>query len=432
MLRRLVLIVAVVAAGHRRARRRRLGGRRRTGVNVVTTVSPITNIVQNVGGRPRRVTGIVPEGTNSHTFEPAPSDAARDGRGRHRLHQRAPPRGADPRARRGERPRRGADRAARRRDDHAPTSTSSTSRSRSRTGDPNPHLWTNPLVREAVRGDRRRSELSKLDPDNAAGYEANFEAFAARIDELDAARARGDRDRAAARTASSSPTTTRSRTSRASTGGRSSARSSRPTSPSRPPQEVAALIDQIRERAGAGDLRLGGLPEPRARADRRRDRRGPTSTTCATTTSPARTAIRITATSASWSFDFRTFMGALGGDAIAVRRPRRHEHPAEDTTTGTGVTVVTELIRLEKVTCRYGQRAGARRTSTCRSTEGDFIGVVGPERSRARPRCSGRSPASIRADRRPRRPRSRRTASATSRRSRPSTGTSRSRCARPC
>src|SRR5688500_11090425 len=47
-----------------------------TGVQVVTTVSPITNIVQNIGGDRVSVTGIVPEGVNSHTFEPAPSDAA--------------------------------------------------------------------------------------------------------------------------------------------------------------------------------------------------------------------------------------------------------------------------------------------------------------------------------------------------------------------
>src|SRR5215213_7342990 len=44
-------------------------------LNVVTTVSPITNIVQNIGGTRVDVTGVVPEGTNSHTFEPAPSDA---------------------------------------------------------------------------------------------------------------------------------------------------------------------------------------------------------------------------------------------------------------------------------------------------------------------------------------------------------------------
>jgi manganese/iron transport system substrate-binding protein len=42
---------------------------------VVTTVSPITNIVQNIAGDRVELTCIVPEGTNSHTFEPAPSDA---------------------------------------------------------------------------------------------------------------------------------------------------------------------------------------------------------------------------------------------------------------------------------------------------------------------------------------------------------------------
>ena len=43
---------------------------------VATTVSPITSIVANVGGDRVDVRGIVPEGTNSHTFEPAPQVAA--------------------------------------------------------------------------------------------------------------------------------------------------------------------------------------------------------------------------------------------------------------------------------------------------------------------------------------------------------------------
>ena len=42
--------------------------------NVVTTVSPITNMVQNIGGTHIRVTGMVPGGVDSHTFEPIPSD----------------------------------------------------------------------------------------------------------------------------------------------------------------------------------------------------------------------------------------------------------------------------------------------------------------------------------------------------------------------
>ena len=42
---------------------------------VVTTVAPITSIVANIVGDEAQVVGIVPEGTNSHTFEPRPSDA---------------------------------------------------------------------------------------------------------------------------------------------------------------------------------------------------------------------------------------------------------------------------------------------------------------------------------------------------------------------
>lgn len=42
---------------------------------VVTTVAPITNIVSNIAGDRVQVQGIVPEGTDSHTFEPRPSDA---------------------------------------------------------------------------------------------------------------------------------------------------------------------------------------------------------------------------------------------------------------------------------------------------------------------------------------------------------------------
>jgi ABC-type Zn uptake system ZnuABC Zn-binding protein ZnuA len=43
-------------------------------LHVVTTVAPITSIVENVAGDKIRLVGIIPEGTNSHTFEPVPSD----------------------------------------------------------------------------------------------------------------------------------------------------------------------------------------------------------------------------------------------------------------------------------------------------------------------------------------------------------------------
>ena len=43
-------------------------------LNVVTSVAPITNIVQNIGGNRINLIGLVPEGINSHTFEMIPSD----------------------------------------------------------------------------------------------------------------------------------------------------------------------------------------------------------------------------------------------------------------------------------------------------------------------------------------------------------------------
>jgi ABC-type Zn uptake system ZnuABC Zn-binding protein ZnuA len=43
-------------------------------LNVVTSVSPITNIVKNIGGDRIKLTGLIPEGINSHIYELVPSD----------------------------------------------------------------------------------------------------------------------------------------------------------------------------------------------------------------------------------------------------------------------------------------------------------------------------------------------------------------------
>ena len=43
-------------------------------LKVVTTVAPITSMVENIAGKKIQLTGIIPEGMNSHTFEPIPSD----------------------------------------------------------------------------------------------------------------------------------------------------------------------------------------------------------------------------------------------------------------------------------------------------------------------------------------------------------------------
>src|SRR2546429_4272049 len=46
-----------------------------SGFEVVTTVSPITDIARNVAGNVVHVEGLIPEGVDSHTFEPTPGSA---------------------------------------------------------------------------------------------------------------------------------------------------------------------------------------------------------------------------------------------------------------------------------------------------------------------------------------------------------------------
>jgi ABC-type Zn uptake system ZnuABC Zn-binding protein ZnuA len=153
-------------------------------LQVVTTVSPITNIVQNVAGTNVSVTGIVPEGTNSHTFEPAPSDAAvmesADVVFMNGLHLEEPTRelaeanlGDEvPLIELGDRT-------------IGPDEYIYDFSFPEEAGDPNPHLWTNPLYARRY-AEIVRDELSALDPANTAAYERNYDAFATRIDELDA------------------------------------------------------------------------------------------------------------------------------------------------------------------------------------------------------------------------------------------------------
>lgn len=45
-----------------------------TKLRVVSTVAPITSLVENIGGTAIELQGLIPEGTNSHTYEPPVSD----------------------------------------------------------------------------------------------------------------------------------------------------------------------------------------------------------------------------------------------------------------------------------------------------------------------------------------------------------------------
>ena len=56
------------------------GGRPVSGrpIRIATTLAPITSIVANIaGGSGSVVAGLVPEGVNSHTYEPSPSAGGR-------------------------------------------------------------------------------------------------------------------------------------------------------------------------------------------------------------------------------------------------------------------------------------------------------------------------------------------------------------------
>ncbi len=154
-------------------------------LQVVTTVSPVTNIIHNVGGERISLTGIVPEGVNSHTFEPAPSDA--------RILAEADLifinglNLEEPTLRLAE---------ANKRDDAEIVMLGDLTISPddyifdfsfpAADGSPNPHLWPNPLY--ALRyAEIVRDKLSERDPANADFYAENYAAFETRINELDAA-----------------------------------------------------------------------------------------------------------------------------------------------------------------------------------------------------------------------------------------------------
>ena len=157
------------------------GGR----LEVAATVSPITNLVDNVGGDRIALTGLVPEGVNSHTYEPAPTDARVLGRARlffaNGLHLEEPlmklaEANVDDEA---EIVKLGDITVAEGElifDFSFPRET----------GNPNPHVWTNPIyAREFV--EEIAQKLSETDESNKSYFSRNAEQLIARIDELDLA-----------------------------------------------------------------------------------------------------------------------------------------------------------------------------------------------------------------------------------------------------
>ena len=154
-------------------------------LRVVTTVSPITNIVANIAGDRADVTGLVPEGTNSHTFEPPPSAAKALARADvlfvNGLKLEDPTQDlAEQTLAPGARTVRLGDAIL---DEDGYIYDFSFPRSE---GKPNPHLWTNPPMAAAY-AKVVRDTLVDLDPAGTATYDGNLRAFTAKVDALDAA-----------------------------------------------------------------------------------------------------------------------------------------------------------------------------------------------------------------------------------------------------
>ena len=154
-------------------------------LRIVTTVSPITNIAYNIAGDRAEIVGIVPEGVNSHTFEPAPSDARRladaDIIFINGLKLEEPTlKLAEANA--GD----GAEIVLLGDKTIAPEEYVYDFSFPEEAGSPNPHLWPNPF-HSLKYAEIIRDTLTARDPDNGEYYAANYEAFAARIAALDEA-----------------------------------------------------------------------------------------------------------------------------------------------------------------------------------------------------------------------------------------------------
>ncbi|MBI4715800.1 MAG: zinc ABC transporter substrate-binding protein, partial [Nitrospirae bacterium] len=152
-------------------------------LKVVTTVAPITNIVKNVGGSRIDLHGIIPEGMDSHTFEPVPSDvkyvAEADLIIVNGLHLETPTeRLADANMKKGARILRLGDNTISRKEWVFDFSFPEED------GSPNPHLWLN--VAHAMKyAELTRDALSRLDPAHKAEFEKNAKTYLARLDRLD-------------------------------------------------------------------------------------------------------------------------------------------------------------------------------------------------------------------------------------------------------
>ncbi len=151
-------------------------------LNVATTVAPITSIAANIGGDRVKITGIVPEGTNSHTFEPKPSVAELlskvDVLYVNGLQLEEPTKElAEQSLKDGAEIVELGTRSIPKRDYAYDFSFPKSG------GKPNPHLWTDPFYALKY-ASILRDDFAERDPEDTAYFDRNFEAFKAKVDDL--------------------------------------------------------------------------------------------------------------------------------------------------------------------------------------------------------------------------------------------------------
>jgi ABC-type Zn uptake system ZnuABC Zn-binding protein ZnuA len=154
-------------------------------LKVVSTVAPITNIIYNVGGNRIELHGIIPEGMDSHTFEPVPSDIKYIA-------------GADLIILNGlqlEIPTEKLSEARKKKDTQILKLGDNTITKKEwifdfsfpeDKGDPNPHLWLN-VAYTIKYAELVRDKLIEINPENSAYYKKNTDKFLQRLNQLDKA-----------------------------------------------------------------------------------------------------------------------------------------------------------------------------------------------------------------------------------------------------
>ena len=155
---------------------------------VATTVAPITDIVRQVVGADATVVGLIPEGVDSHTFEPSPA-TIRDLSG------------ADVLFMDGLHLEGSTERQALANLPHRHSIVALGSRTISQHdyafdfsfpkpgGDPNPHVWLAPRYAKRF-AEIVQDEMVQRDPRHRAGYEDRYRRYAEQLDVLDGAIAR--------------------------------------------------------------------------------------------------------------------------------------------------------------------------------------------------------------------------------------------------